>query len=84
MTTTILHDYVLLRIAHANAVELKASDQARAIAARLDGMLAEHADLDASFRQFYADCAAQSSVATSDDEMASKIRKHFSGDRVDN
>jgi len=82
--SAIFDRYVELRIAHAGAVEWMALDEARLLAARLDDMLAEHPHLDEAFREFYERCAALSSVATSDDDMARKIRKHFSGKRADN
>ena len=79
-----LHEYVQLRIAHANAVLLNVAKQAAEIAARLDAMLAEKPDLDDEFHEWYKQCASQTSVETAQDDMAKLIRKHFSGKRVDN
>ena len=79
-----LDTYVRLRIVHANAVEWNEAEQARRVARQLDDMLALRPDLDDRFHAFYKECAARSSVGTAEDGMARKIRKHFSGKRVDN
>lgn len=76
-----LREYTDLRIAHANAVEWGARDQEKLIASKLDHMLAKNSLLEEEFHRFYVECASKSGVETADDEMANRIRKHFSGKR---